>query len=171
MSKMYLMTGVSGSGKTTFAKEFAHRNNLRYLSIDNFYCATFGDENVHKHEFDVWMMFYRAIEIASRDNVDIIIDTNSPTVSNRDEIYNWFGHMFAENYMIYIYASSDLCFKNNTNRNRVIPQDEMIKMYKDYECPDEEEALQWTKIYEVFNDNNVFSEMCQLYSWARRGQC
>lgn len=69
MSKLYLMTGVSGSGKTTFAKEFAEKNNLRCLNIDNFYYATFGDENMHKHEFDVWMMFYRAIELASRDLV------------------------------------------------------------------------------------------------------
>lgn len=103
MSKLYLMTGVSGSGKTTFAKEFAQKNNLRFLNIDNFYYATFGDENMHTHEFDVWMMFYRAIEIASRDNVDIIIDTNSPTISNRDEIYNWFGHIvFGKLYDLYI---------------------------------------------------------------------
>ena len=40
MSKLYLMTGVSGSGKTTFAKEFARKNNLRCLNIDNFYYAT-----------------------------------------------------------------------------------------------------------------------------------
>lgn len=44
---MYLMTGISGSGKTTFARDFALKNNLRYLNIDNFYLATFGDENTH----------------------------------------------------------------------------------------------------------------------------
>lgn len=162
MSKLYLMTGVSGSGKTTFAKEFAHKNNLRCLNIDNFYYATFGDENVHKHEFDVWMMFYRAIEIASRDNVDIIIDTNAPTISNRDEIYNWFGHMFTENYMIYIYAPIELCLKNNSSRKRIIPQNELIKMYNDYERPQLDEARKWDKIYEVCNNNNVFSEMNEI---------
>lgn len=166
MSKMYLMTGVSGSGKTTFAKKFARENNLRYLNIDNFYLATFGDENTHAHEFDVWMMFYRAIEIASRDGVDVIIDTNAPTVSNRNEIYNWFGHMFAENYMIYIYAPADLCFKNNASRKRVIPQDEMVKMYNDYERPREEEARKWTEIYEVNNDDNTFSKMEKRSYWS-----
>ena len=162
MSKMYLMTGVSGSGKTTFARDFALKNNLRYLNIDNFYLATFGDENTHEHEFDVWMMFYRAIEIASRDNVDIIIDTNSPTISNRDEIYNWFGHMFSENYMIYIYAPIELCLKNNISRRRIIPQNELIKMYNDYESPNPDEARKWNKIYEICNNNNVFSEMNEI---------
>lgn len=159
MSKMYLMTGVSGSGKTTFAKEFARKNNLRYLNIDNFYLATFGDENTHEHEFDVWMMFYRAIEIASRDDVDIIIDTNAPTISNRDEIYNWFGRMFAENYIIFIDAPADLCFRNNSNRERVIPEDEMIRMIGKYERPHKEETRKWDNIYIVHNDNNTFSEM------------
>lgn len=156
---MYLMTGVSGSGKTTFAKEFARKNNLRYLNIDNFYLATFGDENTHEHEFDVWMMFYRAIEIASRDDVDIIIDTNAPTISNRDEIYNWFGRMFAENYIIFIDAPADLCFRNNSNRERVIPEDEMIRMIGKYERPHKEETRKWDNIYIVHNDNNTFSEM------------
>lgn len=156
---MYLMTGISGSGKTTFAKEFARKNNLRYLNIDNFYRATFGDENTHEHEFDVWMMFYRAIEIASRDDVDIIIDTNAPTISNRDEIYNWFGRMFAENYIIFIDAPADLCFRNNSNRERVIPEDEMIRMIGKYERPHKEETRKWDNIYIVHNDNNTFSEM------------
>lgn len=156
---MYLMTGVSGSGKTTFAKEFAHKNNLRYLNIDNFYLATFGNENTHEHEFDVWMMFYRAIEIASRDNVDIIIDTNAPTISNRDEIYNWFGQMFAENYIIFIDAPGDLCVRNNSNRGRVIPEDEMVRMIGKYERPHKEETRKWDNIYIVHNDNNTFSEM------------
>ena len=162
MSKMYLMTGVSGSGKTTFARDFALKNNLSYLTIDNLYLAIICDENTHEHEFDVWMMFYRAIEIASRDGADIIIDTNSPTISNRDEIYNWCGHMFSENYMIYIYAPIELCLKNNTSRRRIIPQNELIKMYNDYESPNPDEARKWNKIYEICNNNNVFSEMNEI---------
>lgn len=35
MSKLYLMTGVSGSGKTTFAKEFARKNNLQCITTTN----------------------------------------------------------------------------------------------------------------------------------------
>ena len=37
MAKMYLMCGLSGAGKTTFAKKFAEENDLIYLSIDDFY--------------------------------------------------------------------------------------------------------------------------------------
>lgn len=162
MSKLYLLTGISGAGKTTFAKTFAQQNNLRYLNIDNFYYAVFGNEYTHQHEFDVWMMLYRAIEIASRDNVDIVIDTNSPTVANREEIYNWFGHMFAENYLIYIDTPKELCIENNSRRNRVIPLNEMSNMLLRYEPPQKEEEKIWTRIFAVKNNNNVFSEMEEL---------
>lgn len=30
------MCGCSGAGKTTFAKEFAEKHNLRYIGVDDF---------------------------------------------------------------------------------------------------------------------------------------
>ena len=37
MAKMYLMSGLSGSGKTTYARKFAADNDLLYLNVDDFY--------------------------------------------------------------------------------------------------------------------------------------
>ena len=44
-------------------------------------------------------------------------------------------------------------------RGRVIPNDEMMKMIRNYEGPDRIETLKWDNIYIVHNNNNIFSEM------------
>ena len=41
---------------------------------------------------------------------------------------------------------------------------ELIKMYNDYESPNPDEARKWNKIYKICNNNNVFSEMIEIYT-------
>lgn len=163
MADFYLMCGMSGAGKTTFAREYAKANNLRYISIDQFYNAFFGDENTHIHEFDVWMAFYRAIELAGRDGVSVIVDTNSPTRSNREEMYNWFHHMFYNCYLIFVDALPSVCCANNLQRKRQVPEQEMANMLKRFERPRFSEKSLWREIYEVDNIDNSFSEMKEMF--------
>lgn len=160
MSELLLLTGLSGAGKTTFAKSFAIANKMRYIGIDDFYAAVFGDINTHSHEFDVWMMFYRAIEIAARDKVDTIIDTNAPTKANREEIYDWFGHMFNDTGLVYIETPPALCIQNNTARERKIPPEELRQMILQYEPPDKTELSKWKMMLHIKNDHNkIFNEL------------
>ena len=35
-------------------------------------------------------------------------------------------------------------------------------MYNDYESPNPDESRKWNKIYEICNNNNVFSEMNEI---------
>ena len=41
--KLFLVCGLPGSGKTTFAKKFAAKNNFAYISIDDCYTEINGD--------------------------------------------------------------------------------------------------------------------------------
>lgn len=160
MSQLLLLTGLCGAGKTTFAKSFAIANKMRYIGIDDFYAAVFGTAARHSHEFDIWMMFYRAIEIAARDAVDVIIDTNAPTKARREEIYDWFGHMFDETGLVYIETPPALCIQNNASRERRIPSEELHQMISQYEPPDKTELNKWGMILHIRNEhNNILNEI------------
>lgn len=152
---MILMTGLPGAGKTKFAKRYAHENRYRYLSIDEFYKATFGTDQIHDHEYDVWMMFYRAIHIAIEDGADVIIDTNSPTKANREEILNWFGNGFADASLFYVKTPVEECWRRNQGRTRVIPKDEFDKMVQAYEPPTAKES-RWKTITTYVPDDDDF---------------
>ena len=158
-----LYCGLAGAGKSTHAREYATKSNARYISIDAFYEACFGDPKIHAHEFEVWMMFYNAIRLAGTDHVSVVIDTNAPTRANRDELYNWFAQYFDSTELMWIDASPALCMANNASRERVIPTDEFLDMVDAFEEPGAEDETRWDTIFRVENKHNKFSG-CELVS-------
>lgn len=150
--KLYMMCGVSGSGKTTWAKKFAEENNLLYLNPDNFYALYNGDERRHLHEFEIWMALYRALHMAEEDKRDCVFDTNAPSFTDRAQIIDWFPSF--EHHLVCIYAPAELCLRNNANRNRVIPPEEMEKMFARFQMPGEDDAALWDSVTCLKNDSN-----------------
>lgn len=171
MARMYLMSGMSGSGKTTFAQKFAAENHLQYLCIDDFYALMNGDEKRHEDEHYVWQVFFLAIHLAEEHGRDIIIDTNAPTKSKRIEFLDWFPNF--EHHLIFIEASEELCIKNNASRNRQIPIDEMDRMFSELEHPMSSEDRRWNSISVYRNeDNKEFNLLAQFrYNALEGGWC
>lgn len=135
MAKMYLMCGLSGAGKTTFAKKFAEENNLIYLSIDGFY-KEYGHGNYDEDTgFKVWIEFFKTIHAYEKYRANILIDTNAPTFVKRQQFIDWFPS-FDEYNLIYIdIEDEELRKRNNASRGRVVPDDEMERMRKEFEEP------------------------------------
>lgn len=156
MARMYLMCGCSGSGKTTFSKRFAEEHNLLYLGIDDFYRDFNGDECLHINAFDVWINYYRAIHEAEMRGVDVIIDTNAITKSNRDQFLEWFPTY--EHHLIFIDCDDKLRHKNNLSRRRNVPEDEMKIMRVKLEVPyPVKEGHEWKSIAFINNVKNNFT--------------
>lgn len=149
------MCGISGCGKTTYAKQFAKDNDLLYLNPDRFYELYNGDERRHYHEFDIWMALFRALHMAEQDGRSVMFDTNSPTYVGRTQILDWFPDF--EPHLIYIHASAELCIRNNASRRRVIPADEMERMMRAFQPPEEDEDDRWVTMTFLENDNNSLS--------------
>lgn len=159
MAKMFLMSGSSGSGKTTFAKEFAKANGFRYLCVDDFYAVFLGSPIEHTHEFEVWQSFYQAIHLAEMDDVDCVIDTNSPSLVDRIQFINWFPGF--SHHLIYLYADKDLCWKNIQKRERKIPKETFDSIYSSCIAPKPGEDKRWYSITYLLNEyNNIKIDDC-----------
>lgn len=156
MAKMYLMCGCSGAGKTTFAKAFAQKHNLKYLGIDEFYALINGDECLHTNTFEVWIEFYKAIHEAEINNIDCIVDTNAITHVHRAQLVEWFPTF--EHHLIYIKADFKLRKKNNLSRRRQVPDDVMDKMAAKLEVPSPRFDDGFKSITFIENIDNKFSE-------------
>ena len=166
MSKMYLMCGLSGVGKTTYAEKFAKENNLVYLGIDDCYAEINGDECIHENQFHAWILFYEKIHSLAVAGLDCIVDTNAITYCHRRQFLDWFPE-FDEHHLIFIAADEDLRCENNNSRRRVIPEEAMKKMREDFEYPSLREWGEWDSIRKIKNNNNVFSEPKYLLGQER----
>lgn len=171
MSKMYLMCGLSGAGKTTFAKKFAEENGCIYLGIDDFYACYAGTNGIKSPwsdshaSFDVWIKYFYAIHTLEQEGKDILIDTNAPTFVKRQQFIDWFP-CFDEYNLIYIAVNEELRYKNNLARGRVVPPDEMERMRNEFQPPvhmiDEDNGFyifpekRWNNVMAYINKNNNF---------------
>lgn len=155
--KLYMMCGVSGSGKTTFAKNFALAHSLRYLNPDYFYALYNGDERNHYNEFEIWMALFRALHMAEQEGVSVMFDTNAPTLVDRSQILDWFPKF--EHHLICVTAPAEVFKQNNKSRYRVVPDDVLADMMRDFQMPDTEtEGRRWQSITYLRNEyNNGFS--------------
>ena len=172
MGKMFLMCGLSGAGKTTFAKKFAEENGYDYLAIDDVYkCWNYRYDDL-EDSFQAWMKFFQAIHCAECHKHDVVIDTNAPTFVKRAQFIDWFP-TFDEHNLIYIEADRDLRRRNNLARDRVVPDDEMRRMEGEFEPPlytdgeyawwtDENwwsDEYYWDHTRFFLNENNILREI------------
>lgn len=161
MAKMYLMCGLSGVGKTTFAKEIICANkNMLYLGVDDFYAKVNGDECIHENQFEVWIEFYKAIHEAEVNGIDCIVDTNAITKCHREQFLEWSPSF--EHHLILIRCDEKLRYMNNRSRRRVVPDDVMLKMSINFEYPQQEEVCKWDSVKVVYNTDNVFSHSVMI---------
>lgn len=158
MSKMYLMCGPSGAGKTTYALQLAKANpQARYLNIDEFYKTYHGGKEIHDHEFEVWIQFFEAIHAAEKDGVDVIIDTNAPTMVDRVQFIKWFSF---DSYRLYVVqANWEICAANNQRRTRKVPNDQLWHMFDKFEEPTVDEYAKWDNIIWIENDGKEFKKV------------
>ena len=154
MSKMYLMSGLSGAGKTTYARMIADKMNLRYLGVDDFYAHINGDECIRENKFNVWIEFWKAIHNAEINNIDCVVDTNALTIHQRKEFIEWFPTF--EHHLIYVYTDESQRYVNNKLRKRQVPNNVMAQMSKKLEVPNKETDSDWKTITYIMNLNHKF---------------
>ena len=151
---MYLMCGISGSGKTTFSQNLENRTGIKRLGIDDFYKKINGDECKHENTFNVWIEFFKAIQELSLAKKDCIIDTNALTWHQRMQFIEWFPNF--QHHIIFIDADFNLQKKNNKSRYRQVPDSAMDKMFHNLEKPTKELDVNWDTITYIQNINNSF---------------
>ena len=156
MPNMYVMCGISGSGKTVLSQELSQKNNIVRLGIDDYYAKVNGDECKHINTFDVWITFFQDIQKIFLSGQDCIIDTNALVWHQRMQFIEWFPGF--KHHIIFIDADLNLQKKNNLSRRRKVPDEVMNKMAQKLQKPTAELDKDWDTITYVENKNNQFQK-------------
>ena len=64
MTNLYMMCGISGSGKTTWADAYAKVYHAQVFSSDAIRAELFGDENNQKHNSQVFDVLHERVRAA-----------------------------------------------------------------------------------------------------------
>ena len=148
MSKMYILIGAPGCGKSTFIKNHKKDKEL-VISRDviRFSMLKDGDDYFSKED-EVYDIFIKQIQMAINRNVDFYIDQTSLNKKARTKLFSRLERLPAEVIAIYIKKPLNVILKQNAQRTgrALVPKDAVINMYNSIEKPEKYEGFTeiWT---------------------------
>jgi len=143
MSKMYVMIGAPGSGKSTYIKNHIKDNEL-VISRDIIRFAMLNDgDDYFSKEKQVYNEFIKQINAAIANEIDIYVDQTSLNRGARSKLFNRLEKKPDEIIAIYIKKPLDIILKYNAKRTgrALVPEDAVINMYNSIEEPTLEEGF------------------------------
>ena len=153
MANLYMMCGVSGSGKSTWADAYAKVYRAEVFSSDKIRAEAFGDENDQKHNSEVFSILHGRVREALGRGKDCIYDATNLNRKRRisfleslEDIKN------VEKTIIICVAPFSECVARDGGRARTVGKKVIYRQISQFEMPLYEEG--WDTI--VVTNKNPF---------------
>lgn len=128
MSTLIIMCGISGSGKSTKAKELKEEYNAVIISTDDIREDIFKDIHDQEHNKEVFRIAYDEINMFIELSHNVIFDATNIKYSSIKDLKKGIKHWNDINKILYIIDTPiDKAIKQNNARDRVVPTEIIIK--------------------------------------------
>ena len=150
MSKLVVLSGVPGSGKSYFSKMLRKKKagHVYVISSDALRDLVTGSQKNISHDELMWKMFYDLAEVYSADPDGIVVldATNRSTKYRIDSVKELKKH-FDEADLVIFDIPKDVVFRQNMDRDFPVPESVLEEYFAEFQLPQKED-------YEFFK--NVF---------------
>lgn len=167
--KLYIMIGISASGKSTIAKQIAERDNCIIVSSDAIrgeICE--GEVSDQSKNEEVFRIFHRRIKENLLKGNNVIADATNITIKSRKAIFDAVRKIDCYKIGYLVVKNIEGCIKDNKNSDRVAVPDEVIyRQVRKFQIPFYEEGYNIIVIEDLNKDN---SELFLVNDMIRRLQ-
>ena len=158
MSKLYVLCGAPGSGKSTFAKEiFPHYfpdRPYKIISRDEIRFSLLKDgEEYFSHENEVYQLLWDSINQALKEGFDVISDQTSLNPKSRAFLLQHISG-YEEAIAIEIKTPLKMCLDRNNQRigKTFVPPNRVKDMYYNYKSPTVSEGFSYVYTYDSLRE-------------------
>ena len=145
---LWVMVGLSGSGKSSVAKEIAENNpNTVIVSFDNIREELTGDYDDQKSNEDVFKVFRKRIREALKNNINVIADATNITMRSRRAIIENVKGIECRKIAYLIPKPFEQCKIDNLNRQHPVPEEVLDVQLRKFQIPFMEEGFEEGIIY------------------------
>lgn len=131
-----MLIGLPGSGKSTWAKEYANHQGARYhiLSSDAIRKELYGKEEIQGIPKEVFGLLYKKAEEFCEKGENIIIDATNLSSNKRKAFIKRFKHFNPFLQAVVFHTPVETCIERDKERSRHVGEGIIIKMSKSW-CP------------------------------------
>lgn len=135
MSKLIIMVGLPGSGKSTYTAKYEIQDRTTIVSTDEIRRELYGNPEIQGTAQDVFNEAYRRIEIALRAGDTVVFDATNLKARNRKYLCNRFRPIADTIIAEYMAVSVDECIARDDHRSRIVGAEVIQRMAKSMSEP------------------------------------
>jgi len=151
MTKLIILNGFIGSGKTTYAKKIEAQSNAVRFTSDEWLLPLFGEANMDREVYDSKVTFLETqfknlAESFLKNNVDVIMDFGGWSKSERDQMRVWASALNCELSMVYFDTEFEVCksralkrTEQKTENNYMFDEQTIDTLFGFFEVPQKDE--------------------------------
>ena len=163
MANLYMMCGVSGSGKSTWANIYAEGYHAEVLSSDAIRAEVFGDENDQTHNSKVFDILHERVRSALTQGKDCVYDATNLNRKRRIAFLKSLKDIEnLEKTIIICVAPFSECVARDEGRARTVGKEVIYRQISQFEMPLYEEG--WDAIVATTKSPINFEASINLYN-------
>lgn len=145
--KLFVMVGIPGSGKSTFAKRVAEVINGVVISSDDIREEMFGDASIQGDPKVIFAEVEKRVKENLAKGKHVFLDSTSVKVKNRRESVEKYKDYSSELICVVIDTPFEESVKRNASRERVVPEFVLERMRDQYTVPSRQEG--WSRVVHI----------------------
>ena len=150
----YMMVGVPGSGKSTYARQIPNATVLSSDAIREEIGADGGDKKMHKQVFDI--LHERVKEALSAGN-DVVYDATNLRHTRRADFLNEIKRLTGHKVCVYFAIPLEQALSQNTDRNTPVPEEVIKRMNLELCEPRIDEGWDEIKVIRILPERRIDS--------------
>lgn len=158
----FMMVGLPGSGKSVKAKELAERFNANIHSSDEIREELFNDVNCQDKNGKVFEVLHKRVVADIQAGKNTVYDATNINYKRRREFLQKLSKFECQKVCIFMVTPFEVCAKRNQLRERVVPYDVLVRMYKTFWVPYYYEG--WDHIALVYPEDFVCFDTKELFN-------
>ena len=151
MATVYVMIGLPASGKGHFANIIANENFAFICEADAVRKELYGDASVQGDPKVVFDTLHAKMLYYLRDDLDVVFDATNISYKKRMEFLRQVPAGIMK-VAVMVYCPVGECMDNQRERERQVPHDVIVRMWKNFDVPFYGEG--WDEIRYINNNRN-----------------
>lgn len=147
--KLFIMCGLSGSGKSSIAKDLAVKYHAEIVSSDAIREELFGSCQNQSDNEKVFNIFNKRIRESLNKNKNVIADATNITIKSRRAIVEYVRKLDVEKICYIVPKKYKDCVKDNKNREHTVPEYVLEKQLRRFQIPFKEEGFSEIVIHDM----------------------
>lgn len=156
MTKLIMMVGLVGSGKSTYAEKLALQENAIIHSSDKLREEMFGSVDENSKNDELFITLHRRIKNDLIEGKNVIFDATNISYKRRMAFLNELKKIDCTKICYMIATTYEKCLEQNKNRERKVPEHVIKKMYLNFDVPAYFEG--WDQIAIISDDKSESHE-------------